>query len=146
MHFWDLILRQFNHAILRISCFCMRGKIPHWKLPWKSRCKNCKILRVSFQFICSLCKSPCVRRHGLAWCWCHTSRISKESCWRFTRGQAGLQKTFPDMPHESRLINPLGLRVLASTRGTTQSCAPFQDPRILWHHSGYSPSLVVAKF
>ena len=42
MHFWDLIPRLFNHAILRTSSFCMRGRGPSWKRPCKSRCGDCK--------------------------------------------------------------------------------------------------------
>ena len=84
MHFWDLIPQLFNHAILRISSFCMRGMTTNRKCHWKSRCWWSKIPRVSLQFFCSLRKSPWIPRHGLALCLCRTSRNSKESCWRFT--------------------------------------------------------------
>ena len=87
MQFWELIPRQFNHTILRTSSFCLGEGIPGWKLPCKSRSWNCEILRVSYQFICSLGRSLCIQRHGFTGCWCHTSRISKESCWWFTRGR-----------------------------------------------------------
>ena len=72
-------------AILRISSFSMRRRIPKWELPCKPRCKYCNFLRISFQFIRSWSKSSCVQNHGLALCRCKTSWISKEKCWRFIR-------------------------------------------------------------
>ena len=65
-----------NHAILRISFFCMRGRIPSWKRPCKSRCKYCETLSISIQVIRSHKKSSCFQKLGLASCRCKTFWIS----------------------------------------------------------------------
>ena len=64
MHFQDVIPRLFNHTILRISSFCMRRRIPCWKLTCKSRCKYCKVLNVSFSFLHMCNRSFCLDAVG----------------------------------------------------------------------------------
>ena len=67
MHFRSLIPRLFNHTILRTSSFCMRMRIPSWKLLGKSRCEHCQVSNFFLLpplwlqvFLCSDTNSQCV--------------------------------------------------------------------------------------
>ena len=78
-----LIPGQFNHTTLKINSFCVRGRIPSSKLPDKSWCRYCTILRVSFQHTSSLSNSSCIHRYRSARSWRHILGTSKECWWWF---------------------------------------------------------------
>ena len=153
----DLIPRLFNHAILRMS-FCMRGKVPSWKLPCKSRCGYCKILSILLQWIHLLDRQVFlfsetrvrkvlvhdflnIQRKLLV---VHSVQVDLQKRFSICQMSPVLQAAdknrgyaFDDYSEHSQADRE---------RGTTQNCLPFQDQRILWYRSGSSPGLVVPDF
>ena len=134
----------------RISSFCMKGRIPSWKLPCNSRCMYCKCLSISFHFIRSCSKSSCVQRDTGSHC--AEARLL-ESQKKAADGSFGAgrfsKKRFPIYQMSSVYQAASKNRGWAFhedseyswddwERGTTQNCFPFQDHRILRNRMNFS--------
>ena len=119
MHFRVLILWLVNHAFLRISSFCKRGRIPSWKLPCKSRCCTAKFWEFLSNSFARAASLPAFRDTGSHCADARPHEFPKNAA-DGSFGACRSSTAFPDIPvefrvpgcrHKSRLSIPWGLGI-----------------------------------